>query len=258
MIAVVIGFQFLAGLFVTHPGSCSQFMDIFLKPGMDFLLTDTANLCILVNHGNIPQVVQVTEHTDFAELGHTCQQGKADASVHGFQSPVKSLQGTAVFILQSFVADSLQHGLVVFINEDHHPASGLFAGTADNALETPGYTDFSGRGAIKSFPILYVLFQNIGQRFGSIIFLCVQIQMQYRIYGPVFFQLFQRQSLEKILLSQCVYFNCRQKQTLAETPRTAQEVVFVCVKQFIHLCRFVYIHITVVYQTFKILYSNRI
>ena len=163
MIAVVIGFQFLAGLFVTHPGSCSQFMDVFFKTGMDFLLTDTANLCIAVIHGYVHEVVQVTEHTDFAELRHTCQQGKADASVHGFQSPVKSLQGTAVFILQSFVADSLQHGLVVFVNEDHYPASGLFAGTADNALETPGYTDFSGRGAIKSFPILYVLFQNIGQ-----------------------------------------------------------------------------------------------
>ena len=258
MIAVVIGFQFLAGLFVTHPGSCSQFMDVFFKPGMDFLLTDTANLCILVNHGNIPQVVQVTEHTDFAELGHTCQQSEADASVHGFQSPVKSLQGTAVFILQSFVADSLQHGLVVFVNEDHHPASGLFAGTADNALKTEREACLTFTCAISVFPGAQIIIQNAGQRFGSIVFLCVQIQMQYRIYGPVSFQFFQRQSLEKILLSQCVCFNCRQKQTLAETPRTAQEIVFVCVKQFIHLCRFVYIHITVVYQTFKILYSNRI
>ena len=147
--------------------------------------------------------------------------------------PRKKPSGTAVFILQSFVADSLQHGLVVFINEDHHPASGLFAGTADNALETEREACLTFTCAISVFPGAQVIIQNAGQRFGSIVFLCVQIQMQYRIYGPVFFQLFQRQSLEKILLSQCVCFNCRQKQTLAETPRTAQEIVTSCIEQLV-------------------------
>ena len=136
MIAVVIGFQLFASFFVTHLCSYSQFMDVFFKTGMNFLFTDTANLSISVVHRYVHQVVQVAENTNLAELGDTCQQGKSDASVHGFQGTVESFQSTAVLILQSLVTDSLEHGLVIFINENYHPAASLFAGTADNALET--------------------------------------------------------------------------------------------------------------------------
>ena len=152
MIAVVIGFQLFASFFVTHLRSCSQFMDIFLKIGIDFFFTDSTDFCILVNHGNIPKVVQVAENTNLAELGDTCQQGKSDASVHGFQGSIESFQGAAVLVLQGFVPNSLEHGFVVFINENYHPAAGLLAGTADNALETERETRFTFTRAISAFP----------------------------------------------------------------------------------------------------------
>ena len=153
VIAVVIGFQFSTRLLVTHPRSRSQLVNILLKVGVHFLLTDAADFRILVDHGNVPQVVQIAEHADLAELGHSRQQGKADAAVHGLQCSVERLQGAAVLVLQVFVADGLQHGLVVFIDENHHPAACLLACTADEALETERKACFTLPCAISAFPI---------------------------------------------------------------------------------------------------------
>ena len=130
---------------------------------MDFLFADAADFHVAVVHGDVHQVVQIAEHADLAELGHSRKQGKADAAVHGFQCPIESFQGTAVFVLQGFVADGLKHGLIVFVDENHHTAACLLAGTADDALKTPGHTDFTGRCSIKCFPILYVFLQHVGQ-----------------------------------------------------------------------------------------------
>ena len=136
MIAVVIGLQFLAGFFVTYLRGRGQFVNVFLKIRVHFLLTDTADFGIMVIHGYVHQIIQVAENTDLAELGDSRQQGESDTSVHGLQGAVESFQHTAVLVLQGLVADSLKHGFVVFVNEDHDPSPRLFAGPADNALET--------------------------------------------------------------------------------------------------------------------------
>ena len=107
MIPVVVCFQFRTSFFITHARSCGQFVNIFFKIGINFFLTDTTDFGILVNHGNVTQVVQIAEHADLAELGHSRKQGKADASVHGFQSSIEGFQGAAVFVLQGFITDGL-------------------------------------------------------------------------------------------------------------------------------------------------------
>ena len=107
MISVVVCFQFRTSFFIAHACSCGQFVNIFFKIGINFFLTDTTDFGILVNHGNVTQVVQIAEHADLAELGHSREQSKADAPVHGFQSSVEGFQGTAVFVLQGFIADGL-------------------------------------------------------------------------------------------------------------------------------------------------------
>ena len=152
MIPVVVCFQFRTSFLIAHVCSCGQFVNILFKIGINFFLTDTADFGILVNHGNVTQVIQITEHADLTELGHSREQGKADASVHGFQCSVEGFQGTAVFVLQGFIADGLEHGLVVFVDENHHPAACLLAGTADDALETKGKTCLTFPCAVLAFP----------------------------------------------------------------------------------------------------------
>ena len=127
-------------------------MNILFKIGINFFLTDTTDFGILVNHGNVTQVVQIAEHADLAELGHSREQGKADTAVHGFQSSVEGFQGTAVFVLQGFIADGLKHGLVVLIDENHHAAACLLAGAADDALKTKGQTCFTFPCTVSAFP----------------------------------------------------------------------------------------------------------
>ena len=107
VITVIIGFQLCTSLFISQARSCSQRMNVFLKIRMDFLLADAADFHVAVVHGDVHQVVQIAEHADLAELGHSRKQGKADAPVHGFQSSVEGFQGTAVFVLQGFIADGL-------------------------------------------------------------------------------------------------------------------------------------------------------
>ena len=177
MVTVVIGFQFRTGLFIGQARSRGQGVNVFFKICMHFLLADAADFHIAVVHGNVHQVVQIAEHADLSELGHSRQQGEADAAVHGLQRPVERLQGAAVLVLQGFVADGLQHGFVVFIDENHHPAACLLACAADNTLKTPGHPNLSRGSSIERFPVSHVLFQHIGQRLWRIVFLRIQIQV---------------------------------------------------------------------------------
>ncbi|SCH53796.1 Uncharacterised protein [uncultured Bacteroides sp.] len=258
MIAVVIGFQFRTRLLVTHPRSRSQCVNILFKVGVHFLLADAADFHIAVVHGNVHQVVQIAEHADLSELGHSRQQGEADAAVHGLQRPVERLQGAAVLVLQGFVADGLQHGLVVFIDENHHPAACLLACTANHSLKTGRYGILVRVITIFSLPLFQGQFQLVFQTCFRIILFCVQIHVQHRIHRPVPLQFFQRQSFEKFFLPLRVGFESRQQQTLAETSRTTQEIVTSCVKQLINQGSFIDIFITAQNHFLKVLHSYRI
>ena len=152
VIAIVIGFQLRTSLFISQARSCSQHVNVFLKIRMDFLFADAADFHVTVVHGDVHQVIQITEHADLTELGHSRKQGKADAPVHGLQCSVEGFQGAAVFVLQGFIADGLEHGFVVFINENYHPAACLLACTADDALKTKRKTCFAFPCAVSAFP----------------------------------------------------------------------------------------------------------
>ena len=71
MIPVVVCFQLRTSFLITHARSCGQFVNILFKIGINFFLTDTADFGILVNHGNVTQVIQITEHADLAELSYS-------------------------------------------------------------------------------------------------------------------------------------------------------------------------------------------
>ena len=68
MIPVVVCFQLRTSFLITHARSCGQFVNILFKIGINFFLTDTADFGILVNHGNVTQVIQITEHAALPNL----------------------------------------------------------------------------------------------------------------------------------------------------------------------------------------------
>ena len=225
---------------------------------MQFVFRDAANTGKPVIDGNVHQVVQVAEHADLTELRHTRQQGKAQVVVIRLQRAVEGFQRIAVVGEQRFVADSLEHGLIIFVHQHHHFPSCLLCRTADDAVEAAGYSDFTLRGTVEAFPIAQVLFQYVGQCFGCIISLCVQIEMQNRMYSPVLFQSFHSQSLEEFLPSQEVSFQCRDEQTLTEAAWTTQEVILPGFYQAVNKRSLVDVTITAFTYFFKTLYAYRI
>ena len=136
MIAVIAYFQFVAYFFVSHFLFTRQFVQFFFQIMMYLSFAYTAYFNITFIHRQIFQIIQGTEHAHFAELGNSRQQRKLYAAVHAFQRTVKGLQRVAKRLLQFLVANSLQHRLVVFIDQYHHTVARLFISPADDALET--------------------------------------------------------------------------------------------------------------------------
>ena len=133
MVAVIACFQLAADILVRHPLRIGQFVKLILKVGMYFLFGDATELDIKVVHRDIIQVVQVAEYAYFTKFCDSCQQCEFDVAVHGFEYAVERLQRSTKSLLQFYVADSLKHRLVVFVNKDGNTFTAFFAGTADNS-----------------------------------------------------------------------------------------------------------------------------
>lgn len=66
-------------------------------------------------HREVYQVVQVAEHADFSEFCHSRQKSEADISVLRLHYGVEGFERVAVFVLQFFVTNGLEHGFVVLL-----------------------------------------------------------------------------------------------------------------------------------------------
>ena len=171
-------------------------MQRFFKIGVYLLVGHSAERLELSVHGEVYQVVQVAEHTDLSEFRPPRQESEADIPVLRFHYGVEGFECVAIFILQLFVTNGLEHGFVVFVHENDHALAGLLVGAADDSLETQFGVDFAGDSSVDAFPLAEGIVQYIDKAVLFIVFACVQIQMQYRIFRPFFFEPFHFQSLE--------------------------------------------------------------
>lgn len=81
----------------------------------------------------------------------------------------------AIFILQFFVTNGLEHGFVVFVHEDDHALAGLLVGAADDSLETQFGVDFAGDSSVDVFPLAEGIVQYVDKAILLVVFTCVQI-----------------------------------------------------------------------------------
>ena len=68
----------------------------------------TTDAAVFLKHGNILQLIQVTENTDLAELGNTSDENKAQIFVITFQSTKEALEDSLVVLLQRVIFKCLQ------------------------------------------------------------------------------------------------------------------------------------------------------
>ena len=168
---------------------------------MDFTLADTTNFDILIPHWNIIQIIQITEYTDFAKLCHAGEQSELYIPVLRFQSAIKWLQSISELLLQFLITDSLQHRFVILIYQNNYTLSGLLTSTLNDTCKTQGKRCLGWTGAVLAFPIFQIIIQYLIQTFRSVILLDIQVEMQYRIFNPILFQLFYCQAGKQFFFS---------------------------------------------------------
>lgn len=93
---------------------------------MKFTVTYTAKLNIILSHRYIIQIIQVTENADLTKFRHTGKKCELNTTVHCFECPIEWFQSIPKLSLQFFIADSLQHRLIIFIYKNNHTLPRLF------------------------------------------------------------------------------------------------------------------------------------
>ncbi len=161
VVAVVECAQTLARLGHGHAVTLGQPLRICRENGVQFLVGNAADVVVLPVHRDVVQTVQAAEHAQLAELRHTREHGETYVPVTGLQGAVKGLQCAAVLVLQSLVADGLQHGFVVFVHEDDHTMSRLLACTTDDASKTQRERYFRRLRTVKFLPLCQRVVEKI-------------------------------------------------------------------------------------------------
>ena len=103
-----------------------------------------------------------------------------------------------------------------------------------------------------------MLRQFLQQGIGTVVFPCIQVEMQDRIPLPLLFEAGNGKSVEKLFLSLKIRLKSTDKQAFPEPARAAQEIVPASRGKPVHKCCLVYIEEPVLAQAFEILYSYRI
>ena len=258
MITIEPFFQLLTGLLYTHLILFAEQTDVFGETSIKFFFRNPANRCKFIIQRNVVQVIQVAENAHFAELRHSGQQREADVGVLAFQYTVEGFQLASVFILQRFVANGLQQGLVVFVHQDDDIPPALFNRPLNNALEPQRKAFLRRMRTIDGLPFTQPIIQNLLQCRRRIIFLRVQIQVQHRILRPILLQFLHGQALEQLFLALEIGFQRTQKQALAKPARAAQKNILPRLSQLIYQRSLIYIAIAALTNLLKCLYAYRI
>ena len=202
MITVVVFLQQFTSFGIIHAQCISKRMNVLVKILMKFSITDTTEFRITVVHGDVHQVIQITEHTHLAELRHAHQHGKMNRTVARLEGTVKSFECVTEFCLQFRIRDGLKHRFVVLINQNHDLLPHFLRSPTNNSFETSRHGILIRVMAILCFPLLQRQLQLVFQTCFRIILFRIQIHVKHRMHRPILFQTFHGKPFEQLTLSQ--------------------------------------------------------
>ena len=113
---------------------------------------------------------------------------------------------------------------VVLVNKNNYATTCLSISLFDNLHETTGITQTFLTGSIDFFPTTKLQFESVSQSFYFRVILGIKVKMQYSVFVPFCFELFNGKSFKKLFLSTEIRFQRRKQQTFAKTTRTAKEI----------------------------------
>ncbi len=168
---------------------------------IQLILRNAAYCYKFLAHRYVLQIIQVTEYTHFAELGHTRQHRETDITVSAFHHAIEGFQQTAVSFLQFRPTDCLQQRFIIFVYQNHNALSGFLISMPNHLIETFLRLTVSERTIIRLFPYFKIFIQFSQERFHIFISAGVQIKMQNRVSLPICLQTLDGQSGKQFFLS---------------------------------------------------------
>ena len=100
MVSVVVLFQHSIGIFRLYTEIPGHGFNILGQIAPDLLLRQSADVIVSRIHGDVVKVVQIAEHADLSELGHTCQKDKLQMRIGSFEDGIESFEDITMLFFQ--------------------------------------------------------------------------------------------------------------------------------------------------------------
>ena len=261
MVAVILLLQPLLHLFrrtaVVHRHVGNGLREV----AVDLFLRDAAQRLVTSVHADVLRLVETAEHAHLRELRHARQQHELQMLVCHLEYRVKGFQHVAVMLLQHRVnVEHVQNRFVVLVDKDHGATPRLLMGGFEHSLKTSSQVQpvWFRSQTVVGFPACHIAVQTFLQcvRFCEVT--AIEVQMKHRINVPCLFHAFYLQPLEQFLTAKIIVLQRRDKQALAETAGTAQEVDAALVRQAVYQVGLVHVDVTVFDNAVETLNANGI
>ena len=207
----------------------------------------------------VDQVVDGGEDAELRELGDAGDEAKLEVGLVGLERHIELLHDLAHGIERGLVVERIEQRSVVLVDDDHHLPPRLLLGTVDEACEQFARSGLIVTPAINVSEGVHHPHQRLAQPFGIVLPLGhAEIEMEYRVAGPLLFELHDLQPLKKRLVALEVGFQRGSEQRLAEATRAAHENELGIVCHFPYKVGLVDIQVSAIYDFRKGLNAHRV
>ncbi len=226
---------------------------------VQLVAADAADGRILVVHGDVEQVVQLTENAELSKLGYSREKDELKVRVEHLDRAVEVLHRAAQRAEVVILVNHVKQWSVIFVNDEYNLLSHLLA-CLHNQI-------FQANVRILLFALITEHTFHIVEHIGKITFkhilihvLCAtHVEVKHRVFHPVLLIISHDKSLKQVLAAIIIRMDHRGEQRLAEPTRTAQEHIFITfVDKINKILGLIYIKIFTLSNLAERLYAYRI
>ncbi len=227
---------------------------------MQFLTANATDGRILVVHGDIKQIVQLTENAELGKLGDTREEDKLEIRVEHFYRTVEVLHDTAQGSKVLILVHHIKQRSVILVDDERHLLTSLLVGSLHDI----------GKPYVRFLILILFRAELLFVRQKQIVEIALQlfyvhmlctahIEVQHWMLNPLLLIFAHGKSIEQILAPLVISVYHRGKKRLAEPTRTAQEDILIAFVYKVHkILRLVDIKVITFPYLTKRLYTYRI
>ena len=228
------------------------FLHAGAERGVQLLLRDAAKPGIVVEHGDLVQVVQLGKNAELGEFRYARDEHEAQIGPFVLQHLEKLAEHFAHGFSGFRLVHQVHDGRVVFVENDYHLLARLFVGPVNQTPE-PFARSFFGRvAAVQALVVTDVQFQRTPGFGNATVLQSAQDEVEHGMLPPLPFALHDFQSLEKLLLCLEIRLERVTQQGFSEAARTCKENITISADQVKHHVCLVNVYFSVFADVLKL------